>query len=514
MDEKQRIWNSVLGEIELNISKAQFNTWIKNTYPVSMDEKEIVICVPSSFTRDWLQNKFNTTILNSIQKITGQVKQVRYVVQGAMPPKNNQIQSVINLKQDNLSKQAPKKQKPEQPAQQQKPEPQHQEQARPNYQASAPAQPQYQAPQAHVHQQHTYTPPGAQATPQQPMSMGNRAQNIIKQSYTFDTFIVGSSNQLAYAAAQAVANSPGTLYNPLFIYGGVGLGKTHLIQAIANQVVLQGRNVLYVTSDEFISDLMRSIGGKTMDDFKRRYRDVDLLIIDDIQFIKGKEGTQHEVFNTFNELYNLDKQIVFTSDRPPSAIQQLSDRLKSRFEQGMIVDVTTPDFETRFAILKRKCEQKNFHINNDVLAVIADKVRSNVRELEGALNKIIGHVSLLKIDVTPELVDRLIEGSKVHTQRSINEDAVIDTVVEHFNITRDGIMSKSRKKEFAHPRQICMYLLREELKLTFPNIGGIMGGRDHTTVMHAHTKIKKELEKRGDIEQDMNLVKNKLYNEG
>lgn len=474
MDEKQRVWNSVLGEIELNISKPQFNTWIKNTYPISMDEKEIVICVPSAFTRDWLENKFNVTILNSIQKITGSIKRVKYVVQNTQKQSPKAIQSVINLKDKELKE---KKSKIE--------EKQNTENTNPNYQYAEPT-----------------------IIPAKPSGTA-----LLKDNYTFENFIVGSSNELAHAAAQSVANEPGTRYNPLFIYGGVGLGKTHLIQAIANSLNKKNKNILYVTSDVFISDLMNSLKNGRMEDFKARHRAVDLLIIDDIQFIGGKEATQYEVFNTFNELYAHNKQIVFTSDRPPSAIKTLNDRLKSRFEGGMIVDVAIPEFETRVAILKSKCIQKSFHLDDDIIYVIAERIRSNVRELEGALNKIIGRVQLLGAKVTPELVDKLIEGGQIHSQRIVSTDMILDTVAEHFHITKADILSKSRKKDIAIPRQIAMYLIREELKLTFPNIGELLGGKDHSTVMHAWNKVKKDIVTNYSLEQDITLIKNKLYNE-
>jgi chromosomal replication initiator protein len=474
MDEKQRVWNSVLGEIELNISKPQFNTWIKNTYPISMDEKEIVICVPSAFTRDWLENKFNVTILNSIQKITGSIKRVKYVVQNTQKQSPKAIQSVINLKNKELKEKKSKIEEKE------------------------------KTPSANPHYQYA-----------EPTIILDRPSGtaLLKDNYTFENFIVGSSNELAHAAAQSVANEPGTRYNPLFIYGGVGLGKTHLIQAIANSLNKKNKNILYVTSDVFISDLMNSLKNGRMEDFKARHRAVDLLIIDDIQFIGGKEATQYEVFNTFNELYAHNKQIVFTSDRPPSAIKTLNDRLKSRFEGGMIVDVAIPEFETRVAILKSKCIQKNFHLDDVIIYVIAERIRSNVRELEGALNKIIGRVQLLGTKVTPELVDKLIEGGQIHSQRIVNSDMILDIVADHFHINKADILSKSRKKDIAIPRQIAMYLIREELKLTFPNIGELLGGKDHSTVMHAWNKVKKDIVNNYSLEQDITLIKNKLYNE-
>ncbi|MGA1050145.1 MAG: chromosomal replication initiator protein DnaA [Minisyncoccia bacterium] len=473
MDEKQRVWNSVLGEIELNISKPQFNTWIKNTYPISMDESEIVICVPSAFTRNWLENKFNLTILNSIQKITGSVKKVRYVVQNSQKQNSKSIKSVVNLKNQEFQSQK------EAMSEENTSDISFNSQVNNNF--------------VKVHK----------AT----------GTSLLRDNYTFGNFIVGSSNELAHAAAQSVAQEPGTRYNPLFIYGGVGLGKTHLIQAIANKLLKNNKNILYVTSDVFISDLMNSLKNGKMDDFKARHRAVDLLIIDDIQFIGGKEATQYEVFNTFNELYAHNKQIVFTSDRPPSAIKTLNDRLKSRFEGGMIVDVAIPEFETRVAILKSKCIQKDFDLDDEIICVIAQRIKSNVRELEGALNKIIARVQLLNTKITPELVDKLIEGGQIHSQRIVNIDTILNIVSEHFNIKKEDILSKSRKKDIAVPRQIAMYLIREELKLTFPNIGEALGGKDHSTVMHAWNKIKKELLSNYTLEQDITLIKNKLYNE-
>jgi chromosomal replication initiator protein len=473
MDEKQRVWNSVLGEIELNISKPQFNTWIKNTYPISMDESEIVICVPSAFTRNWLENKFNMTILNSIQKITGSVKKVRYVVQNNQKSNSKSIKSVINLKDQELQS------------------------------------------QKEALSSENIADSGLNSNSNNSFVKVNRLNGVslLKDNYTFENFIVGSSNELAHAAAQSVANEPGTRYNPLFIYGGVGLGKTHLIQAIANKLLKNNKNILYVTSDVFISDLMNSLKNGKMEDFKARHRAVDLLIIDDIQFIGGKEATQYEVFNTFNELYAHNKQIVFTSDRPPSAIKTLNDRLKSRFEGGMIVDVAIPEFETRVAILKSKCIQKNFDLADDIIYVIAERIKSNVRELEGALNKIIARVQLLNTQITAELVDKLIEGGQIHSQRIVNIDTVLNIVAEHFHIKKEDLLSKSRKKDIAVPRQIAMYLIREELKLTFPNIGDAFGGKDHSTVMHSWNKIKKDLVSNYTLEQDITIIKNKLYNE-
>jgi chromosomal replication initiator protein len=460
MDEKQRIWNSVLGEIELNVSKTQFNTWIKNTYILSMDDHEIVVCVPNSFTRGWLLSKFNTTIMNSIQSITGSIHKVRYVVKD---PKIAQqqtasVKKIVDLKDEKKDE----KQSVKKP-----------ESTKPKYSDTG----------------------------------------LLNPKYIFETFIEGSSNELAYAAARNVAKEPGIRYNPLFIYGGVGLGKTHLIQAVGNTLLKSGKKVRYITSDTFISELMNAFQTGSINQFKQKHRSVDVLIIDDIQFIAGKEKTQEEVFNTFNELYAHNKQIIITSDRPPNAIKALNDRLKSRFEGGMIADVVLPDFEMRVAILKQKSLEKNFDVSDEILKIIAERVKSNVRELEGALNKIIARVQLLNTTVTKEMVDKIIVGGQMHTQRTINENIIMEIVGKHFNVTEEELLSKSRKKDIAYPRQILMYLLREDLKLTFPNIGQIIGGRDHTTVMHAYDKIKKGVAGDYAVEQEVTMIRNKLYNE-
>jgi chromosomal replication initiator protein len=458
MEDKQRIWNSVLGEIELSVSKTQFNTWIKNTYILSLDENEIVICVPNSFTRGWLLSKFNSTILNSIQNITGTTKKIRYVVKEPTltPSHTASVKKIVNLKSESK------------------------------------------------------TP----SSIEKPISSSPRYSDtgLLIPKYTFETFIEGSSNELAYAAARNVASEPGQRYNPLFIYGGVGLGKTHLIQAVGNALLKAGKKVRYITSDTFISELMNSFQTGTINQFKQKHRSVDVLIIDDIQFIAGKEKTQEEVFNTFNDLYAHNKQIIITSDRPPNAIKALNDRLKSRFEGGMIADVVLPNFEMRVAILKQKALEKNFQVSDDILKVIAERVKSNVRELEGALNKIIARVQLLNTYVTQEMVDRIIEGSQMHTQRTINENIILEVVAQHFYLSPDEILSKSRKRDITYPRQIYMFLLREDLKLTFPNIGQIVGGRDHTTVMHAYEKIKKGVANDYAIEQEVSMIRNKLYN--
>jgi len=484
MDEKQRIWNAVLGEIELNVSKAQFDTWIKDTYIVRMDESVIVVCVPNSFTREWLGNKFHTLIVESVKNITGEIKQISYEIEDKNSGTTGGPKHIVDLKSS------------------------AHHQTEPSEEASSSVTSSFQKHNGqNSHSEHTNT-----TSDRTQDSLFQAPTSSLNPVYTFHNFIVGGSNELAHAAALNVAKEPGTRYNPLFVYGGVGLGKTHLIQAVGNNLANEDYTVCYVSSDTFISEFTRSIRQGDINAFKKKYRSLDVLIIDDIQFIGGKEKTQEEVFNTFNELYSHDKQIILTSDRPPNAIQTLNDRLKSRFEGGMIADIVLPDFETRVAILKSKCAQKNFDLPEHYLYPIAEHIKSNVRELEGALNQIIAQAQLLGNSVTEDMVRRLVEGNAAETRRSLDENSLIEIILEHFHINKEDLLSKSRRQEIAYPRQLTMYLLREELEYTYPGIGKSLGGRDHTTVMHAHQKIKERLSKDYALEQDVTILRNKLYN--
>jgi chromosomal replication initiator protein len=351
-----------------------------------------------------------------------------------------------------------------------------------------------------------------QYTPQKKISIAQ--QFGINPKYTFTTFVVGKGNELAHAAAQAVAARPGEAYNPLFIYGGVGLGKTHLIQAIGNAMLETNpqTKILYVSSEKFTNEFVNSVKEGRAREFKNRYRNVDLLLIDDIQFIGGKEQTQEEFFHTFNELHQQGKQVVLTSDRPPKAIPALEDRLRSRFEWGMIADISAPDLETRVAILQKKAQEKQFDIEQTLLTLIATNVQSNIRELEGALNKVIAFHQLKNIAPTQESVKSLLASfAEQNMRRSITPREMISEVSNYFDLKIDDILGKSREKRLAFPRQIIMFLLREELKLSYPSIGEELGGRDHTTAMHAHTKIASEIESDLKLKQDIELIKQRLY---
>jgi chromosomal replication initiator protein len=583
MYDKNRIWNAVLGEIELMVSKAQFNTWIKNTFILDMTDETITVCVPNSFTKDWLINKFNTAILKSIQNITRKVPKIKYVVKNSHPANDaqnsrNTLRKAIDLKKKfnptpsipepaqnytDMSRVLPQEQNFDEMTEvttnglgsspsafldfdeetdeilstnslrkdwfdsdTESDIPQEED----SFEQSTPLkiEPEKKEtsssrftfhPNLSADQNKVTTPFGNNSNEQEPLAdtpfakaEASNDTGLLNPRYTFESFIVGSSNELAHAAALCVAQDPGMRYNPLFIYGGVGLGKTHLIQAIANEILKNGKKVRYVTSDTFISDLMEAFRTGKVNEFKDKHRAVDLLMIDDIQFIAGKEKTQEEVFNTFNELYAHNKQIIITSDRPPSSIKPLNDRLKSRFEGGMIADIILPDFEMRAAILESKCRQKNFHMEKEHLHLVAEHIKSNVRELEGVLNKIIARVQLVGTKLTPELIMKLIEGGNVPTKRSITIESLFKAVEEHFNVSHESIIAATRKQEIAYPRQILMYLIREELGMSFPSIGKAIGGRDHTTILHAYDKIKTAINHDFSTEQEINIIRDNLFN--
>ncbi|MBT4547145.1 MAG: chromosomal replication initiator protein DnaA [Candidatus Magasanikbacteria bacterium] len=450
------IWQAVLAEFELKVSKANFTTWFRNTGIAGFENGHIVVCVPNTFTKSWLEKKYHSDIIKAIERITNKpIKKIEYKVENI---KNIEEQECSTTKTQTVSS------------------------------AQTPV---YSVPAKTLSSKFGLNP-----------------------KYTFNSFIVGKGSELAHAASQAVLNRPGDAYNPLFIYGGVGLGKTHLTQAIGHALLEANPNtkILYVSSEKFTNEFVSSVKEGRAKDFKDRYRNVDLLLIDDIQFIGGKEQTQEEFFHTFNELHQQGKQVVLTSDRPPKAIPALEDRLRSRFEWGMIADIAAPDLETRLAILKSKAQEKKFEIKDDLLQMVATTVQSNIRELEGALNKIIAFHELKNASPTKESVKSILssfEGQSL--KRSLTPKELIVTVAEFYGVEIDDVTGKSREKRLAQPRQIIMFLLRKELKLSYPAIGSELGGRDHTTAMHAHTKIGIEIENDPKIKQEIEAIKQRLY---
>lgn len=457
----QQLWQAVLGELELNISKPNFTTWFKNTAISSYENGKIIIAVPNTFSLAWLQKKYHQNILKTLRQLTNnEIREILYKVEALKSMVGGSEAVSIPVKTDKTAE----------------------------------------------------TPVAKTMVQQVPPSKGQ--QFGLNPKYVFENFIVGNGNELAHAACLAVADKPGLVYNPLFIYGGVGLGKTHLLHAVAHKL-LQSKptfRVLYATCEKFTNDYINAVKTGRGKDFQDAYRNVDLFLVDDIQFITGKEGTQEAFFHTFNALHHNNKQVIITSDRPPKAIATLEARLLSRFEWGMIADVSNPDLETRMAILSQKCQEKGAVIPPDVIQYVAVNIQSNIRELEGALNRIIAHHQLHKSEITLTSTKNILSSMTGQLQkRAITPKHLINTVASFYDVEVASITGVSRKKELVNPRQIIMYLLREDLRASYPSIGDELGGRDHTTAMHAYEKISKAIENDEKLRQDIALIKQRLY---
>jgi len=444
----EQIWQAVLGEIELNLSRANFTTWFKNTFISSYEEEKVIICVPNTFTKVWLEKKYHKEIVLAIENVINKkIKEIFYKVEAKKNAPVIEIQKKVNNNEEK------------------------------NY----------------------LEPP-----------MVNRFG--LNARYTFDNFVVGKGNELAHAACRAVAANPGSAYNPLFIYGGVGLGKTHLLQGIGHELSKKTDKILYVSSEKFTNDYIMAVRNGQAKEFKDHYRNIDLLLIDDIQFMGGKDGTQEEFFHTFNELHQGNKQIVITSDRPPKSIPALEKRLLSRFEWGMIADISQPDVETRVAILESKCRDKNYLLERGALEYIANNIQNNIRELEGALNRIIVFHEFNNSQPTLDSIKNILSDIISSCQKKpATPKLIIETVSKFYDINIKDIISQNRKKELVKPRQIIMYLLREEVNASYPSIGHELGGRDHTTAIHAYNKISKEVKKNDRIKQEIDSIKQSLY---
>src|SRR3989338_7305138 len=470
------MWQTVLAELELNISKANFITWFKKTGIITFQAGQVLICVPNAFTKAWLEKKYHQEVIKSLERVSGKpIKKLEYKIENI---KNVLEQEVFMNATENTVANEPIF----------SPEPAFSINSQPYY------NPQYS--------NQNYSP--------QKQQQNTNGGFVLNPKYSFDNFVVGKGSELAYAAAQAVCQRPGEAYNPLFIYGGVGLGKTHLIQAVGNELIKRNPsiNIMYVSAEKFSNDFIGSIKERTAKEFQIRYRHIDILLIDDIQFIAGKEGTQESFFHTFNELHQANKQVILTSDRPPKAIPALEDRLKSRFEWGMIADISAPDFETKEAILAKKCTEKNFPLAEKILQTIASNNQTNIRELEGALNKIIVFHQLKETPPTVESVKSLLSSFGVFSARqSLTPAQLLETAGQFYSLSREDILSKNREKKISLPRQVIMFLMREELKMSYPAIGDELGGRDHTTAMHAHEKISNELETNLKLKQELELLK-------
>lgn len=451
----KELWQTALGEIELSISKASFITWFKNTKIHSKKNGLITVSAPNGFTKEWLENKYNKLIFKVLRNNSPDIKEIQFIIGGLKKPSNKIKSAPLKIPAiSNIGDQL-------------------------NFQ-----------------------------------EFNFNKETNLNPKYNFDNFVVGSFNELAQAASRAVVKHIGTMYNPLFIYGGVGLGKTHLIQAIGNELFKKNPNkkVKYFSSEKYISELIDAIQKKGIDSFKNKCNKIDVLIIDDIQFIAGKEKTQEEFFHMFNSLYQKNKQIIISSDRPPKLISTLEERLRSRFEGGMIADISYPDLETRTAILKNKIKEKKINIPEDVINYIASTIKNNIRELEGALNRIIAFSEINKTDPNIKTVPKILSQIINYPKKKTNYKNILKIVADFYDIHINDLINKSRKKELVHPRQITMYLIREELNSSYPYIGEKLGGRDHTTVMYAYQKINKEIMDNELLKQEIDLIKEKIYN--
>lgn len=440
----EQAWQTVLAQLQMEMPRASFDTWVRDTRPVSHENGVLTVGVRNAYARDWLESRLASTVNRLLIGILNSNASVMFVVtpEGEANPR----------------------------------------------------------PQAE-----------AERSPQEESTLPTHSRHAnLNPRYTFDTFVVGAGNRLAHAACQAVAEKPARAYNPLFVYGGVGLGKTHLLHAIGNACTQRGLNVLYVSSEEFTNDLITAIRTHTTQAFREKYRSADVLLIDDIQFIAGKESTQEEFFHTFNTLHGQDKQIIVSSDRPPKSLVTLEERLRSRFEWGLTADIQPPDLETRLAILRSKAERTGRMVSDEILEGIAKRVQSNIRELEGALNRIIAFADLSGSSLTPNLVEVALS-DLLPSRGDLEPDRVFDLVARKFNTTVEKLLGRDRSRDVALPRQIAMYILREEANLSFPQIGEVLGGRDHTTVMYAIEKISDQMERDDRLRRDIVSIKQQLY---
>jgi chromosomal replication initiator protein len=440
------VWSAALGELQLQMTQATFDTWLRDSRLLKQEDGTFVIGVKNGYAKDWLEHRLLATIKRTLARLTGQTVGVQFVVWS----EETEQQKDVSLL--------------------------------------------------------TSPPPTAEMTDAPPPANLN-------PRYTFDSFVVGPGNRLAQAASMAVAETPANAYNPLFLYGGVGLGKTHLLHAIGHVCQTQGLRVLYVSSETFTNDLIEAIRSHTTDTFREKYRTADVLLVDDIQFIAGKESTQEEFFHTFNALHGTGKQIAISSDRAPKALSTLEERLCSRFEWGLIADIQPPDLETRIAILRSKAATCSVAVPDDILNVIASRIQSNIRELEGALNRVAALSSLTHQPLTEQVAETAL--SNLLPQRStLTTDQIIEAVAHHFGVEIAALQGRSRSQAIARPRQIAMYLIREETGASLPQIGAELGGRDHTTILYGCERIADLIEEDANLRREVIRVRQQLYGNG
>ena len=443
----KKLWDQTLTIIKAEMSEVSFNTWITSCEPISISNDTIRISVPNSFTQDILEKRYKDLVANSIKSICSKLYKIEFLIASDIKSDETSREDTPELKKNKA------------------------------------------------------------------VLISDELSTTLNPKYTFDSFVIGNSNRFAHAASLAVAESPAKAYNPLFIYGGVGLGKTHLMHAIGHYILDSNPNarVEYVSSEKFTNELINAIKDDKNEEFRNKYRNVDVLLIDDIQFIAGKERTQEEFFHTFNALHDANKQIILSSDRPPKEIPTLEDRLRSRFEWGLIADIQVPDFETRMAILKKKADVEKLNVANEVMVYIATKIKSNIRELEGALIRIVAYSSLTNKEITVDLASEALKDIISKKQgKNITIGIIQDIVASYFNLRIEDLKSQRRTRNVAYPRQIAMYLSRKLTDMSLPKIGEEFGGRDHTTVIHAYEKISENLNTDENLQHTIEDITKKL----
>ena len=451
---QETLWQAVLGEIELTVSRGSYVTWFKNTSLIKQKDGLFVIGVPNIFIKQQLERKYNNLIKTTLENNGISPKKIDYKI-SSKPSLHKKIDDQpinINLVKNNNP---------------------------------------------------------VKTTPN---TLTHSYRYGLNVRYTFDSFIVGGANELAYAACQAIAQNPGTKYNPLFLYGGVGIGKTHLIQAVGNAVLANSPSsrVVYITSEQFIQEFVDALRFKKASDFAGHYRNADVLIIDDVQFIAGKEKMQEEFFHTFNALHQANKQIIISSDKPPKDIPTLEERLRSRFAWGMTIDMQNPDFETRCAIVQSKAEMRGMSLPHDVVEYLANHIQTNIRELEGALNQLLAFCEMRGLEPDAVVVSSLLSSGKTRPKH-LSSKQVIERISKHFQIPIEDLLGPKRDKDVVIPRQVAMYMLRNELHLSFPKIARELGRKDHTTAIHSVEKIEQELNFDSNMRQHISEIKERLY---
>jgi len=450
--ELEQLWQLTLNEMEVQLSRASFVTWLKNSKLVDKRDGIFYIAIPNNFAKEWIENKYQKNILGVMRGLDSSARKLEFVVTNQEPKAPSKKDLAVDFnKIDSQS--------------------------------------------------------GLDFSKIDP-------ETNLNPRYTLDSFIVGASNELAYAAAQAIIQDVGTKYNPFFIYGGVGLGKTHLIQGIGNEIRVKYGGKLkprYVSSEKFTSDVVWAIRNKRMEDIKKKYRDCDVLIIDDIQFIGGKEKTEEEFFHTFNALYENNKQIIISSDRPPQSIPTLEERLRSRFDGGLTADISYPEYEMRVAIIRNRLQAANRQLSDPIVDLVANSVKRNIRELEGVLNKILFYQEKRGVDIDRKTVEEIIDKSTQSYLGRVSDDQILKAVADFYNVVIQDLTGRSRKKEMVEPRQVAMYLLRDILRMSYPYIGEKLG-RDHTTVIHSFEKINHEINKNSPFNQKIISIKESLFN--